>query len=211
MRELGRISRQNLWMLLALVAVDLFAYYGTRLLHGGAVYHDMALPLDRKIPFVPAMILPYVTAFVQWLACLWLLARESTPFCRYYVLGLVIAELICAACFLCWPTRMFDRPTPTGRDVFSRLTALVFAADSPPENLFPSLHCVLSWVCLRMTLASALVSRPLRAANAVLTALIVASVVLVKQHVVIDIPAGIAVAELGLLLARLCLKLIGRL
>lgn len=206
MQEKRRIPRQNLRMLLLVLAADMFAYYGTILINRGAVYHSVQLPLDALIPFVPAMILPYVLAFAQWLTCFALLAWEPTARCRYFALGTVIAELICAACFLIYPTVMANRPIPEGTDVFSRLAAFIFAADNPSRNLFPSLHCVFSWLCLRITLASPRVSKPLRAANAVLTALIVASVVLVKQHVVVDIPAGLLTAELGLLLARLCLR-----
>ena len=206
MQEKRRIPRQNLWMLLLVIVVDVFAYYGTTLLNRGAVYHTVELPLDGRIPFVPAMIVVYVLAFAQWLACYLLLLREPVGRCRYFSLATVFAELICAACFLIYPTVMANRPVPAGSDLFSRLAALVFAADDPSRNLFPSLHCVFSWLCLRYTLAAPRVSKPLRIANAVLTALIIASVVLVKQHVVIDIPAGLLTAELGLLLARLCLR-----
>ena len=206
MRKLQRPPRENLLWIALIIVVDLFAYYGTILLNRGAVYHSIALPVDALIPFVPAMMLVYVLAFVQWLACFGLLAREPRDRCRYFALATVFAELLCAACFLIYPTWMADRPVPAGTDLCSRLTALIFAADDPSRNLFPSLHCVFSWICLRLTLASERVSRPLRAVNLVFTLLVFASVVLVKQHVLIDIPAGLLTAELALLLARLCLR-----
>ena len=206
MRRLRRPPRENLRWFLLVVAVDLFAYYGTILLNRGAVYHTMDLPLDASIPFVPAMMLVYVLAFVQWLACFALLVWEPPRRCRYFALGIVFAELICAACFLLYPTWMANRPVPEGTDFFNRLTAFIFAADNPSRNLFPSLHCAFSWICMRVTLASERVKPPLRVANLIFTLLVFASVVLVKQHVVVDIPAGVAAAELGLLLARLCLR-----
>ena len=206
MEEKRRMPRQNLRILLLVWVVDMFTYYGTILLNRGAVYHTVELPLDALIPFVPAMIVIYVLAFVQWLGCYLLLGWEPPERCRFFALATIFAELICAACFLIYPTVMANRPVPEGTDVFSRLAAFIFAADNPSRNLLPSLHCVFSWICLRIALASPRVPRPLRAANAVLTALIFASVVLVKQHVVIDIPAGLVTAELGLLLARLCLR-----
>ena len=198
--------RGNLRWFLLVVAVDLFAYYGTILLNRGAVYHTMDLPVDAYIPFVPAMMTVYVLAFVQWLACFALLIWEPSRRCRYFALGIVFTELLCAACFLLYPTWMADRPVPEGSDLFSRLTALIFALDNPSRNLFPSLHCAFSWLCLRVTLASERVKPPLRAVNLIFTLLVLASVVLVKQHVVVDIPAGVAAAELGLLLSRLCLR-----
>ena len=204
MRKPQQPPRGNLRWFLPVVAVDCFAYYGTILLNRGAVYHTMDLPLDAYIPFVPAMMTVYVLAFVQWLVCFALLVWEPPRRCRYFALGIVFAELLCAACFLIYPTWMADRPVPEGTDFFNRLTAFIFAADDPSRNLFPSLHCAFSWLSLRVTLASERVKTPLRVANAVFTLLVFASVVLVKQHVVVDIPAGVAAAELGLLLSRLC-------
>ena len=204
MHRLRRPPRGNLRWFLLVVAVDLFAYYGTILLNRGAVYHTMDLPLDAYIPFVPAMMLVYVLAFVQWFLCYALIVWEPPRQCRYFALGTVFTELLCAACFLLWPTWMANRPVPEGTDFVSRLTAFIFAADDPSRNLFPSLHCAFSWICLRVTLASERVKTPLRVANAMFTLLVFASVVLVKQHVVVDIPAGVAAAELGLLLSRLC-------
>ena len=57
MRKLSRPPRGNLRWYLLIIAVDMFAYYGTILLNRGAVYHTMDLPLDAYIPFVPAMML----------------------------------------------------------------------------------------------------------------------------------------------------------
>lgn len=207
MRSLRRPPRGNLGWILLVIAVDVFAYYGTIFLNRGAVYHSVELPLDAMIPFVPAMMLVYVLAFVQWLLCIGMLAWEPRDRCRYYALATVFAELICAACFLIYPTVMENRPVPEGTDLFNRLTAFIFAADNPSRNLFPSLHCAFSWLCLRITLATPRVSKPLRVVNAVFTLLVFCAVVLVKQHVVLDIPAGLLTAELGLLLARLILKI----
>ena len=206
MRKLRRPPRENLRWFLLVVAVDMFAYYGTILLNRGAVYHTMDLPLDASIPFVPAMMSVYVLAFVQWLVCFALLVWGPPRRCRYFALGIVFTELICAACFLLYPTWMANRPVPEGGDLCSRLTALVFALDNPSRNLFPSMHCAFSWLCMRVTLADGRLRTPLRAANLIFTLLVFASVVLVKQHVVVDIPAGVAAAELGLLLSRLCLR-----
>lgn len=194
-------DHRNARLLALMIAVDIAAYYGTRLLNAGAVHHTMDIRLDGYIPFVPAMVVFYVSAFPQWVLGYLHLAAGEHRECLYIVRGVIIAKLICIAVFLCYPTWMADRPVPTGGDIFSRLTAFIFSADVPPDNLFPSIHCLESWICLRITLRSKRLGRGVRIANAVLTALVFASVVLIKQHVVVDIPAGVAVAELGLLLS----------
>ncbi len=182
-----------------MLLANLAAFYGTRLLDTGAPVHSMATAPDARIPFVPAMIVVYLLAFVQWALGYLVLVHEPPRVCRRYACAMVLAQIISAACFLLCPTVMTDRPVPEGADLFSRLTALVFSMDAP-DHLFPSLHCLESWMFMRITLASGQVRRPLKIFSVLFTSAVFASVVLVKQHYLADIPGGIAVAELGLLL-----------
>ena len=189
-----------------MLGANLAAFFGTRLLTAGADMHSMATALDAAIPFVPAMIIVYLLAYVQWGAGYLVVAHEPRRICWYFAAAMIIAKLICAVCFLLYPTVMAGRPMPEGADLISRLTAGVFRLDPHADNLFPSIHCLDSWFFLRVFLRSERVSKPARILSAVFTLAVFASVVLVKQHVLVDIPAGIAAAELGLLLARPLLR-----
>ena len=189
-----------------LLSFNCLVYYGARLVNLHRVYHCVSLPLDAKIPFVPAFIFIYVLAFVQWGLGYLLLAHSEKTVCRRYVCGLLIAKALCGICFLLYPTCMTARPIPSGTGLPNRLTALIFAADTPPDNLFPSIHCLESWMCLRLTLRTKALPRWVKVGAVIFTILVFASVLLVKQHVLVDIPAGIAAGELGLLLARSIIK-----
>ena len=185
-----------------MLLTNLAAYSGTQLLNHLLPAHSMATALDAKIPFVPAMIIVYLLAYVQWGLGYLTLAHEPKRTCWYHAAAMVIAKLLCIACFLLYPTVMVGRPMPEGADFISRLTAGVFKLDAAADNLFPSIHCLDSWFFLRIILASPYISKPAKLANVLFTLAVFASVLLVKQHVLVDIPAGIAAAELGLLLAR---------
>ncbi len=82
------------------------------------------------------------------------------------------------------------RPVLTGTDLFTRLIQGVYATDNP-FNDFPSLHTSISTILaihwFRFDRRAGIVA-------AVWTALIVASTVLIKQHYVADLVAGLLLA-----------------
>ena len=62
-------------------------------------------------------------------------------------------------------------------------------------------HCLESWFCFRGARGMKRVPRWYTASMLAFTLLVCVSTVLVKQHVLVDIPAAILVAELGLWLS----------
>ena len=136
---------------------------------------------------------------MQW-GLYWIqLGREDQRLRSRSVSGEWIAKLICAVVFILFPTT-FSRPEATGTGIFDRITALMFQADVP-TNLLPSIHCVQSWFCLRGALRFRNVPRWYRPVSVLFSLLVFASTLLVKQHVLLDLPAAILVAEAGLLIA----------
>ena len=195
------LPRYAIFPVLLMLAANSIAFYGTRLLTVHAPVCSVSTALDARIPFVPAMVVVYLLAFAQWGVGYLVVAHEPKDSCRYWAAAMLLAKLIGAACFLFIPT-VIERPVPAGHDVFSRLAAWIFSMD-PPNNLFPSFHCLDSWLFTRLFLASPRVRRPLKIASVFFTLAVFASVLLLKQHYIADIPAGIAVAELGMQWSRL--------
>lgn len=185
--------------LLAALILNCSVYWLTRPLTAGAVHYDLSTGLDSAIPFVPAFIVIYVLAYIQWVVGYILIARDSEERCYRVLSGEMLTKLLCGLIFLLLPTRMV-RPEVTGTDVFSRMTALIYALDTP-ENLFPSIHCVESWLCFRGAIGAKKLGKGYKIGCLVFTLLVFASVLLVKQHLVADILPAILLAELGQLLA----------
>lgn len=188
------------------VGTTCLVYYGARIVNLSRVYHCISVPADDLIPFVPGFILIYVLAFVQWGLNYLHLAHVDRTTCLRFAGALLLAKLVCGGVFLIYPTCMTFRPTPEGHDLISALARLIFAADTPPDNLFPSIHCLESWMCLRLSLRSKTLPGWVKGLCAVFTVLVFASVVLIKQHVLMDIPAGIAVGEICLLVTTCIFK-----
>ena len=186
--------------LVALVCANFLAYDATRPITRQMVHRDLSLPIDDAIPFVPAFIAVYLLAYLQWIVGYVLIARDSRGLCFRILSGAILAKGLCMAAFLLLPTTTVRGDVSSG-GLWNGLTALVYRLDAP-DNLFPSIHCMESWLCFRGALELERVGRWYAWASLAFAILVFASVVLVKQHVAVDILGGVLAAELGLALSR---------
>ena len=185
--------------LICVVGTNALTYFATRLITRKLPHHIFSLPLDEYVPLVPFFVTFYVLAFIQWIVGFILMARESRRFCYQMMTGEMIAKLICMVCFLAFPTTMV-RPEITGSDIWSRVLSVVYQLDAP-DNLFPSIHCLESWICFRAAMRQKKTGTWYTWASFVFTVGVCASTVLVKQHLLPDIAGGILAVEAGLFLA----------
>lgn len=146
--------------------------------------------LDDHIPFVPIWIWPYLSYFPLCFAPLVFCAqhqrfrRIATAYMLTYGPSLVMFAVI--------PSRMI-RPTFEVTDATTAALDWLYRID-PGYNIFPSLHVanavLVAWIFQRYAPRWA----PLFWLEA---AAITASTVLVKQHYVVDLPAGVALGTLA--------------
>ncbi len=143
---------------------------------------------ERAIPFVPFMILPYLSIDLFFVAAPFLFREEGSL--RIFVRRVAAAILIAGCFFLLLPLRYgFARPVAEGSlgAVFDWFRAL-----DGPFNLFPSLHAAL---LLLLTDAYARRLRgPAQWAVLLWFGLIGFSPLLTRQHHVIDILGGFVLA-----------------
>ena len=77
---------------------------------------------------------------------------------------------------------------------------LIYRMDKP-DNLFPSLHCVFSWICFRGAMHLKKVPKWYVPLTFVISVLVFASTLLIKQHVIVDMIGAVIVVEIGLFLS----------
>ncbi len=192
--------------LLLAVGTNMLTYYLVPILLGENIHrYDLAwmsAGLDDWLPFVPFFVLFYALAFAQWGFSYIFHCRESAQLCYRMVVADIIAKLICLVCFVLLPTEIV-RPEITGNSIWEWATGIFYATDKP-INLFPSIHCLESWICFRTAMMMEKRNGWYITAQGILTVLVMASTVLIKQHFVIDIPAGVLVVEIGLFLSDRC-------
>ena len=191
--------------ILCSVLFNIVVYFGNRLITSGWPHYDLSLSfLDDKIPLQTWAITIYVGSYAFWAIGFLLIARDEKEVCYGTFSGELIGKAFCLLFFLLLPTVMANRPSGFElTNVFDRLTQLVYDMDSP-DNLFPSIHCMESWVVVRGVFRCRNLRYPtvIRALSVCMAFAVFASTLLVKQHVFLDVLAGVAVAELGLLLSR---------
>lgn len=185
---------------LPLVLVPLFncfVYWLVPLIQGNWVTrYDLTIGIDAVIPFVPAFIVIYVLSYVQWVGSYIYHCRESRELCYRMTTSDLIAKFITLIFFIALPTQIV-RPVVEDGGFLNWLTQLIYSSDKP-ISLFPSIHCLESWMCFRTATMMAKPKRWYICVQFVFTLLVFASVVFVKQHYFVDILGGVAVVEIGL-------------
>lgn len=171
-----------------------FSYFFTKLIAADSIHYDLSLCIDSRIPFLPFFIVFYILAYAQWLFSYLYHCKQSEKCCYQLITSDLLSKIICIVCFIFLPTTI-NRPDITGSGIFEWLTRLIFSIDSP-VNLFPSMHCIMSWLCFRSSLRIEKPSFAYSAIQFILSLLIFASTVFVKQHFFIDVVSGIIVAEI---------------
>ena len=180
--------------------MQLFVYYGTRLLPSPPP-RDISTALDRAIPLLPVWITVYFLAYITWAAGLWRIVSSSRTRAVRVSFAYGLALLLCGICFVLFPCTM-ERPEATGGDIFSELVRFLYRVD-PPRNLLPSIHVLASYFCWRGMVGCPEIPRRVKAVYFVFLLLVCLSILFVRQHVLWDIPAAVAAAEISLLAAGL--------
>lgn len=196
-----RLQPYTFVALAAAVASQLLAYCVTKAALPHLTAHLLGGPLDARIPCVPAWVTVYWLSYPFWAVYgLWILSDRREHAYRM-VSAFVLSMFLTAAVFLLYPCTMV-RPELTGDDVFTRLLLAVYRIDAP-VNLCPSVHVLVTYLCCRGAFGSRRIPPFFRAFSLIFLLLVCCSVLLVKQHVLVDIPAAVAVGELAMQTVRL--------
>ncbi len=156
--------------------------------HGPAVL-NLRTPLDVALPVVRPFVIPYVSLnpVVYFTLIVFLLFR--TRVFQSACLAMLTAWFVSYLFYFFLQTEVI-RPVLAGTDLFTRMIQGVYATDNP-YNDFPSLHTSISTL---LAIHWFQLDRHAGIVASVWTALIVASTVLIKQHYIADLVAGLLLA-----------------
>ena len=180
---------QNAVLCLVLAVAVYFTDQIYDLLNHGPAVMNLRTPLDVALPVVRPLVIPYVSLdpLVYFTLVVFLLFR--TKVFQSASLAMITAFLVSYLFYFFLQTEVV-RPVLTGTDLFTRLIRGVYATDNP-YNDFPSLHTSVSTL---LTIHWFQFNRRAGFVAAFWTALIVASTILIKQHYVADLVAGLLLA-----------------
>ena len=183
------------WLLpLGAVLWNQGVYYGGNFLARDALHRNLELWIDPLIPFLPWTVSIYLGCFLFWGVFYLLMARQDRTAAYRFFCADFLGKGVCLICFLLLPTTNLRPPVP-GTGLWEQLMRFVYRVDAP-TNLFPSIHCLVSWLCFAGARGSRLPRWSVWLAGT-MAALVCLSTLTTRQHVAVDVLGGILLAEFG--------------
>ncbi len=181
-----------------------FCFWGSGLLVSESRAGSLWTAFDAKIPVIPWTILIYFGSYLFWAVIYYDRLKTGGRDSDRFFHADLLAKAVCVLFFLLMPTTIV-RPAADGAGFWNAALRLLYSVDRP-INLFPSIHCVNSWLCW-----IAMRGRNDRGKLAKLLTLAMAlaicvSTLTVRQHVIADVLGGILLAELCYLVCGVFLK-----
>lgn len=176
------------------VVFNFSIYSGARLFYKNSIFHDLTSHYDDMVPVVPVFVLIYFGSYVFWIANYILISRIGKDHCYRFLIADLLGKLICGIIYIKFPTTNI-RPDITSTGIFVDMLKFLYSVDAA-NNLFPSIHCLVSWYCFAGLRNCKTIPAWYRGFSLLMAIMICISTVTTKQHVIIDVFGGIMLAEL---------------
>lgn len=176
------------------LTVNMAVYMGARWIAGDWYHYNIETPLDSLIPFWPPSSAIYLGCYVFWVINYILIARqEKKEVCQFFA-GDILSRMICLFFFLLIPTTN-TRPVVEAAGFWNQVMRLVYSVDAA-DNLFPSIHCLVSWFCYIAIRNRKEIPVWYQRFSCLMAVMICISTLTTKQHVIIDVMGGVGLAEI---------------
>ncbi len=198
-------KREQIEIIIALATafiINLFAYSGAKFIAASWYHYDMTCEVDGKVPFISWTVLIYFGCYIFWAVNYYLCARTDKEERNRYFCADTIAKIICFTLFLVIPTTNIRPDVSADSSIWGFFMRFLYEIDTP-DNLFPSLHCLVSWLCWIGVRKRKDISILYRCFSLAFALLICVSTLTTKQHVIVDVFGGVLIAELCYFLAGL--------
>lgn len=167
------------------------------------------IALDDMIPIVSAFIIPYVWAYVYWAMGPMVVSKcEKTHFADYMAANLVacVLGMLALAFFPTYMDRIAEGlyAVPDNPTIFDKLRLFWYSLDGSAMayNLLPSFHCINSTLCYLGVAGRKEIPFWYRAYSLVITFVIFASTLYVKQHYFLDVVTGMALGAVAYFICK---------
>lgn len=177
-------------------------YFGTRILTTGRYHYNLSNRLDDAIPLVPWTVTIYFGCYVFWIINYIIGCRQEREEAFRFISADLAAKLVCLLCFMVFPTTN-TRPAIPGTSLWDEMMQYLYRIDAA-DNLFPSIHCLTSWFCYLAVRKNEKIPTWYKWVSLGIAISICISTLTTKQHVLIDVFAGIALAEGSYFLVEKC-------
>lgn len=170
-------------------------YCGSRFLMKDAFHYDFTTWLDLKIPVIPWTLSVYLGCYLFWTIQYILCAGLEKEQAYRFFSADFLAKAICLFFFILVPTTNL-RPVIQAHDFWSQGLIRLYQIDAA-DNLFPSIHCLVSWLCFIGVRNQSRFPKAYRVFSFFMAAAVCISTLTTRQHVLVDVAGGILAAEFG--------------
>lgn len=185
----------NVFLLAAIIAL-VYVYELVNISRGPL--HDFKFSVDNYIPTISFFIVIYLSYFLFLISSLIVFLVKYKPFLlRVALVSILISFAISYSIYLLYQSYI-ERPILNPGDLLTDLTLWVYKIDNP-YNGFPSLHVALSTISAVSWVKAKDKLYPLMVVWAILIAF---STLVIKQHYLADVLAGIALGFFSYYLAN---------
>lgn len=175
-------------------------YVGARMIAGNWPHHNIETAADRMIPFFAPSAAIYLGCYVFWIVNYILIARQDKQaVCRFFA-GDFLSRVVCLIFYLVYPTTNV-RPHLEPDGFWNQVMLWLYSVDAA-DNLFPSIHCLVSWFCYAAIRKREDIPVWYRRFSCVMALMVCVSTLTTKQHVIADVAGGILLAEICLWLGK---------
>lgn len=190
----GIIPAYGMFPLIFSFIFNCLVYSGSRMIAGGWYHHNIESSLDFKLPFVPQFLIVYFGCYLFWAVNYILAARQDREQVYRFFTADCISRCVCLVIFLVYPTTN-TRPEIMEPGFWNQLAGWLYSIDAA-DNLFPSIHCLVSWFCFLGVKDQKKIPVWYKTVSFVLAVLVFFSTLFTKQHVIVDVIGGVALAQI---------------
>ncbi len=200
---LGFIPRYAVIPLISAFVFNTLIYTGTMVLCKDFHHYDFTTSFDRMVPVIPEFTSIYLICYIFWalnyiLNIFWalnyiLICRIGKEHMYRFLVGDFLSRVICGVIFVLLPTTLV-RPEITGTGFWDQALRMVYSIDQS-ANLFPSIHCLVSWFCYIGIRGKREIPQWYRRFSMIFALLVCVSTQVTKQHYIIDVAGGLLLGE----------------
>ena len=145
------------------------------------------------VPVIPEFTSIYLICYVFWVVNYIMTARISREHMYRFLTADYLSRIVCGIFFVFLPTTLV-RPEITGTGFWDQALRFVYSIDQS-ANLFPSIHCLVSWFCYIGIRHQKKIPVWYQRFSLVFAILVCISTQVTKQHYIIDVFGGIILSE----------------
>lgn len=188
------IPQYTILPLIVVFSLQSLIYFGTKLINSNMKHYDLTTEFDRATPFITWFSIIYLGCYIFWAINYMLAGKVDKQYFYRFITNILTGYIICATIFIILPTTI-TRPSLDSIHGFGKIFVEYVYNTDTPVNLFPSMHCLISWYCYLGIKGQAALPKWYRIFSFIFAVMVCISTLVIKQHYIADVISGVLIAE----------------